>query len=232
VFAAVGRLTGGVAHELGSPLGAIAVRAEAIQSYEDAPAEVRRQAEAIGADVDRIAQLVRDLVHVARRHGPSVGVVELGSVVGDVVRSLEGQAGGAGVDLLLDLPPEGVRVQGDGRLLRHALYGVTLNALQAMDGHAGERRVRLSVERGTDDAVVVVEDTGPGIAPELYPRVFEPFFTTKDVGAGTGLGLAISAGIVEEHGGRLTLVPAEGGGVRAELRLSLANDDDDGRSGN
>jgi signal transduction histidine kinase len=56
--------------------------------------------------------------------------------------------------------------------------------------------------------------------------VFEPFFTTKDVGSGSGLGLAISSGIAEEHGGRLTLAPADGGGVRAELRLPLADEDE------
>ena len=67
-----------------------------------------------------------------------------------------------------------------------------------------------------------VEDTGPGIPPDHYARVFEPFFTTKDVGEGSGLGLAISAGIIEEHGGTLTLAPAPGGGVCARLDLPVA----------
>ncbi len=223
VFAAVGRLTGGVAHELGSPLGVISVRADAIQASADATPELKRQAAAIGNEVDRIAGLVRDLLHVARRHGSPDEVVEIGSVVADVVRSLEADAEKTGVALRVDVPAGGVRVRGDERLLRHALYGVTLNSLQALDGHAGERVVRIAVEPGAGEAVVVVEDTGPGIPAELYPRVFEPFFTTKDVGSGSGLGLAISAGIAEEHGGTLTLAPAAQSGVRAELRLPLAN---------
>jgi signal transduction histidine kinase len=223
VFAAVGRLTSGVAHELGSPLGVISVRAEAIQASHDVTPEIRRQVEAIGAEVERMAQLVRDLVHVARRHGPVVNEVEIGCVVRDVAHSLEGEAAAAGARLSVDLPTVSARVHGDERLLRHALYGVTLNALQAMDGQPGERAVRLTVELADNEGlVVVVEDTGPGIPPELYPRVFEPFFTTKDVGAGSGLGLAISAGIAEEHGGSLTLAPAAERGVRAELRLPLA----------
>ncbi|HEU4451410.1 MAG TPA: HAMP domain-containing sensor histidine kinase [Longimicrobium sp.] len=222
VFAAVGRLTGGVAHELGSPLGVIGVRAEAIQASPDAPADVKRHAEAIGAEVERIARLVRDLVHVARRHGPADATVDLGAVAVSVADGLRRDADAAGIELRVSLPEPPVSVRGDAMLLRHALYGVALNAVQAMRGHSGERTLAMSVERVGDDARVVVEDTGPGIATDLLPRVFEPFFTTKDVGEGTGLGLAIGAGIAAEHGGRLTLDAAPGGGVRACLELPVA----------
>ena len=222
MFAALGRLTGGVAHELGSPLGAIGVRAEAIQASPGAPAEVRRHAEAIGHEVDRIARLVRDLVHVGRRHGAGADLVNLCSVVRTTVEALERDADGAGIEIRLSLPEEAVPVRGDATLLHHALYGVGLNAVQALRGHAGERRLHVAVERTEAHARVAVEDTGPGIPEEQYARVFEPFFTTKDVGEGTGLGLAISAGIAEEHGGSLRLAPAPGGGVRARLELPLA----------
>ena len=222
VFAAVGRLTGGVAHELGSPLGVIGVRAEAIQAAPGAPPEVRRHAEAIGAEVERITRLVRDLVHVARRHGPADDVVELGAVVRSVAGGLRRDADAAGIELRVTLPEGGVSVRGDEMLLRHALYGVALNAVQALRAHPGRRTVALAVEREGGAARVVVEDTGPGIAPELLPRVFEPFFTTKDVGEGSGLGLAIGAGIAAEHGGRLAVENAPGGGVRAVLELPAA----------
>ena len=222
VFAAVGRLTGGVAHELGSPLGVIGVRAEAIQASPWAPPEVKRHAEAIGAEVERIARLVRDLVHVARRHGPADAVVELDAVVRSVADGLRRDAEAAGIELRVSLPDETVPVRGDEMLLRHALFGVGLNAVQAMRGHPGERVLILRVERDGGTGRVAVEDTGPGIPPDLLPRVFEPFFTTKDVGEGAGLGLAISAGIAAEHGGSLAIENAPGGGVRATLELPLA----------
>jgi two-component system sensor histidine kinase HupT/HoxJ len=69
----------------------------------------------------------------------------------------------------------------------------------------------------------VVEDTGPGIPSDHYPHLAQPFFTTKDVGEGSGLGLSITAGILEEHGGVLTVVPAAGGGTRTHLDLPLAS---------
>lgn len=222
-FAALGRLTGGVAHELGSPLGVIRVRAEAIQAIPDAPAAARRHAGAISGEVERIEKLVRDLVHVARRHGPTAVPTDLGSVVASVAEAIREDAASAGVDLRVHEPGEAITVKGDGRLLHHALYGIVLNAVQAMRGHAGERVLTLHAHRDGGVAQVVVEDTGPGIDPELFPRVFEPFFTTKDVGEGSGLGLAISAGIAEEHGGRLTLTPAGAGGVRAQLDIPLAS---------
>jgi signal transduction histidine kinase len=222
LFAALGRLTGGVAHELGSPLGVIGVRAEAIQASPAAPPEVKRHAEAIGHEVDRIAALVRDLVHVGRRHGAGADRVELGGVVRSVVDALRHDSAGAGIDIRLDAPAEPVPVVGDATLLRHAVYGVGLNAVQALGSHPGDRIVHVELSRGGRGARVVVEDTGPGIPQEHLPRVFEPFFTTKDVGSGTGLGLAIGAGIAEEHGGSLTLAPGGHGGVRAVLELPLA----------
>ena len=222
-FAALGRLTGGVAHELGSPLGVIRVRAEAIQALPDAPAAARRHAASISGEVERIERLVRDLVHVARRHGPAAVPTDLGGMVASVADAIRGDAEAAGIDLRVHLPGEPVTVAADERLLHHALYGIVLNAVQAMRRHPGERVLTLDA-RGRDGvARVVVEDTGPGIPPDIFPRVFEPFFTTKDVGEGSGLGLAISAGIAEEHGGKLTLSPAGGGGVRAQLDLPLAS---------
>lgn len=223
LFAALGRLTGGVAHELGSPLGVIGVRAEAIQASPGATSDVKRHAQAIGHEVDRIARLVRDLVHVGRRHGAGDDRVDVAALVRSATDALRRDAESAGIDVQASVPEEQMQVVGDATLLRHALYGVGLNAVQALRGHSGERTLRIVLERAGESARIVLEDTGPGIAPEDLARVFEPFFTTKDVGEGTGLGLAISAGIAEEHGGVLTLGPAERGGVRAQLDLPLAS---------
>lgn len=116
----------------------------------------------------------------------------------------------------------GIVVDGDATLLRHAIGNLLLNAVQALAVSQRERRIWLRLERGADVARVIVEDNGPGIAPEAAPRLFEPFFTTREVGEGMGLGLAISLGIAEEHAGGLRLESREGGGVRAELWLPLS----------
>jgi len=97
------------------------------------------------------------------------------------------------------------------------------NAIQAMDGR-GEILIETRVENG--DVEVAIQDSGPGIEPEVAARIFEPFFTTKAKGEGTGLGLSISARIVEKHGGKIR-VDSRPGRTRFEVRLPI-----EGPSGN
>ena len=91
------------------------------------------------------------------------------------------------------------------------------NAIQAMDGR-GEILIETKVEKG--DVEVAIQDSGPGIEPEVAARIFEPFFTTKAKGEGTGLGLSISARIVEKHGGTIR-VDSQPGRTRFEVRLPI-----------
>jgi two-component system, NtrC family, sensor kinase len=93
-----------------------------------------------------------------------------------------------------------------------------MNACDAMDG-----RGKITVRTRAADGGVVLEfqDDGPGMSPEVRSRIFEPFFTTKPVGKGTGLGLSISHGIVERHGGSMTVESAPGEGARFTIRLPL-----------
>jgi signal transduction histidine kinase len=91
------------------------------------------------------------------------------------------------------------------------------NAIQAMDGR-GEILIETKVEKGGVE--VAIQDTGPGIEPDVAARIFEPFFTTKAKGEGTGLGLSISARIVEKHGGTIR-VDSRPGRTRFEVRLPI-----------
>jgi signal transduction histidine kinase len=93
------------------------------------------------------------------------------------------------------------------------------NAIQAMDGR-GEILIETNVDSEKGDVEVAIQDTGPGIEPEVAARIFEPFFTTKAKGEGTGLGLSISARIVEKHGGTIR-VDSRPGRTRFEVRLPI-----------
>lgn len=219
-FAALGRLSGGLAHELGSPLNAIEVRAERIEALAEAPAEARRHAREIVAEVERIAELVHGLRHVSRHHPLEPGPVDLVEAAESAARDARELANAAAVALEVEAPAD-VTVRGDIILLRHAIANLVVNAIQALRDRTDGRRVGVRVDRHGDRARVVVEDNGPGIPPEARSRLFEPFFTTRDVGEGMGLGLAISRGIVEEHGGELRIEDRPGGGTRACLMLPL-----------
>lgn len=221
-FALIGRLSGGLAHELGSPLNVIGIRAETLLGLPELPPAARRYAEGILEEVDRISRLVQELLHAGRRHGITPVPVDLAEVLRGVAEHAAHHARTAETELQLRFPDHPVVVQGQDTLLRHAVLNLVRNAFQALRAHPGERRVRISLADGADGVRIVVEDTGPGIAEAHLPRVFEPFFTTKEIGEGTGLGLAVSRGIVQEHGGTLRLEPGAGGGVRATISLPPA----------
>ncbi len=93
---------------------------------------------------------------------------------------------------------------------------ILVNAVQAM---AEGGTLRIATRADPPWAVVSIVDTGSGIPPEILPRIFDPFFTTKKVGEGTGLGLSISYGIVDRHGGRISVRSGVGTGTTFEIRL-------------
>ncbi|MDP9348596.1 MAG: HAMP domain-containing histidine kinase [Gemmatimonadota bacterium] len=218
-FAMLGRLSGGLAHELGSPLGVIEMRAERILAERASSPATRRQAEEIISEVNRIARLVHALLHAGRQHGVEHRPVDLGEVIRTVADEIVPSASAAGVRLEVRGPATPLLVGGDATLLRHALFNLAVNAVQALSSYPGERSIGIQLRQEGRWAWVVVEDTGPGIAREHLDHLFEPFYSTKPLGEGTGLGLAISRGIVEEHGGELRIELPEEGGVRAVVVL-------------
>jgi CheY-like chemotaxis protein len=120
------------------------------------------------------------------------------------------------IDVALDLADDVPTVHADPDQLHQVLLNLVINAQQSLQDQPGARHIR--IESRFDAAAhavrVSVADNGPGIPPQIRARLFEPYFTTKPVGVGTGVGLAVSLGIVEAHGGTLTVeCPAEGGAV-------------------
>jgi signal transduction histidine kinase len=101
-------------------------------------------------------------------------------------------------------------VQGDAVQLQQVLINLIMNAVEAMRPSTERpRKLVIRSAKNADGVLVQVQDSGPGIEPELRDRIFEPFFTTK--AEGTGMGLAISRSIIESHGGELSLEPASQG---------------------
>lgn len=223
-LAALGRFTGGVAHQLGSSQSVVTVRAEQIRSDPRASPTIRRYAGAILEEVNRVTQLVRGLAHVARREPVLPKPVNLGEVVRAVVTILRARIAAAGVRLTVEVPKLPVMVNGDPVLLNHAIANLVANAIDALSDSPEERSLRIRLDVTADRAEVIIRDNGPGIASDHLPHLFEPFFTTKDVGKGTGLGLAISRGIMQEHGGDVQLTAGTPGGIVATCTLPLADE--------
>ncbi len=223
MFAMAGRLSGGLAHELGSPLSVISIRAEAILASREVPPEVRRQAETILQVVSRMTEFIHGLLHLHRRQGVVFEPLDLVQLVRALQKDIAATDAAEGVAVEVELPSGPVMVYGQETLLRHALRNLIHNAEHALRQRpAGEQLLRIRVEPSEHEVRLYVEDSGPGVSPEHMHHIFEPFFTTKEVGEGIGLGLPISRGIIEEHGGELRLENLPEGGVRAVITLPLS----------
>jgi len=106
-------------------------------------------------------------------------------------------------------------------LLQQVVINLIMNAIEATIPSTGARReILIRSAKNRDGVLVQVQDSGPGIAPELLDRIFEPFFTTKP--KGIGMGLSISHSIIESHGGRLGIGPSSHGAL---FEFTLPTDD-------
>lgn len=220
-LAAVGELSAGVAHELGSPLSVIDGRAQRLLRDRALAQEARGDLEAVRVQVRRMEAIVRQLLEFGR-HDPSPTIaVVLGEVVKGAVASASDDARRADVEIVLHPPSEPVMAHVAPRRVESALANLVRNACQAAgDESTGLVAVRWWVEG--DEVLLTVEDDGPGISDEIRSRVFEPFFTTKPTGVGTGLGLAVVHGVIEGHGGRITVDTSPLGGARFTVYLPRA----------
>ena len=123
-----------------------------------------------------------------------------------------------GIDVVFDLCDEDVSVLSNPIQLEQVFINLLTNARDALEV-SDVRKIRIASRLRGDSVFITFSDTGPGIPPELEPRVFDPFFTTKEVGSGTGLGLSITYSIVKEHGGEISVVSLAGGGATFTIEL-------------
>lgn len=198
----VGQLAAGVAHEINSPLdGAIEASRIIERSAADA-GKVVRFAQAQRDALERIAAIVRTLLTFSRRpRTQERQAVPVAKLLQAAESLLKHRLAKRKIALALpELRSADLAVHGDELGLVQVLVNLTNNAVDVTpDGGT----ILIAAHADADRIVISVTDQGPGIPPDVAPRLFTPFFTTKAVGLGTGLGLATSRNIVEEHGGRI-----------------------------
>jgi signal transduction histidine kinase len=213
-LAAMGEMSAALAHEIRNPLGVISTSAAMLERH-GADAEKSAQlVRMIREESARVSQLMQDFLHLSRHRQPEFALTDPAA---PLERALElALAGREGVSVHKDFRHDRARIRADGGLLTQAWGNILHNSLQAMDGRPGaELRVASRLDNG--EVLVSVEDNGPGVPPEILPRLFEPFFTTKETG--TGLGLTIAHTLVDANGGRLEALVPEGRGARFAMRF-------------
>ncbi|MBU6259444.1 MAG: PAS domain-containing protein [Burkholderiales bacterium] len=248
-LASLGRLVAGVAHELNNPISFVLGNVHALARYTGrlqqyvqamhegaapaALAEARRRLridhtladlhslmEGTLEGAQRTADIVAGLKRFSAMDREEQGPVEIDGVV---ERAVHWVRKGTAPTFEVRYAPQGpCWVRGSAGQLLQVMMNLVQNAYDAAAGHGAAPALQIEETLGDQTVRLVFRDNGPGIASEHLGRVFDPFFTTKPVGKGTGLGLSISYGIVERHGGRISVAsPGKGSGGGAEFTLEL-----------
>lgn len=216
----VGTLASGIAHELGTPLNVISMRAKLIASGESG-AEAAADAKIIASQSERVTKIVRQLLDFARRRTPQRRDVDLSELVAHATNLLGGLAKKARVDVRVENDAK-VAANVDPMQIEQCVTNLVVNAIHAMpDGGTVTVSARRARARDKDCVAIAVADTGSGISRDDLERIYEPFFTTKAVGDGTGLGLPVTHGIVEDHGGFIDVTSELGAGTTFTLFLPV-----------
>jgi PAS domain S-box-containing protein len=212
----LGRLAGGIAHDMNNVLGAIFAAVQTIQvKYRDF-ADLVGLLETVEKAAIRGRDLVKGLAGFSRKELGVKQPVDPNELVRQEMALLE-RTLMKKYELRLDLEEPLDPVLGESGLLGSALMNLCVNAVDAMpDG--GTLTLRTRRIEG-DFILIEVEDTGEGMTPEVLQKATEPFFTTKPQGKGTGLGLATAFNTVRSHGGTLSLLSQPGLGTRARMKL-------------
>lgn len=224
--ATLGTLAMGITHELSTPLGIIAGRAEQLLGRLGGDERSRRSAQVIQEQAVRMGQIIRGLLGLVRDQSLVTDRFSPHAVCAEATALVAHRFAETGTELHteLALDARGPLLRGDQRLVEQALVNLLLNACDACAAAAGRPRVELHVRLEDQEVRFSVIDNGTGISEEAARRATEPFFTTKPVGKGSGLGLAVAQEIVKSHRGVLRIGPRGEGGTCAEIALPQAEE--------
>lgn len=217
---ALSRVYRAVTHDLKAPLNAMTLNLDRLQSAlgrgegTSEAATTGQYLDVLREEIERLDRLLEILLAETTPAGRGRQEFDARAMLEEIERLLEPQARLQQVALESRLPGVAVRIAGQRDRLKQAILNVAINALDAMSEGG---TLEMSLEGRSDEAEVLISDSGHGIPEELRPRIFEAHFTTKTTG--TGIGLYVARSIIEAHGGEITVESVPGRGSTFRLRL-------------
>jgi signal transduction histidine kinase/CheY-like chemotaxis protein len=236
-FVAIGQLASGVTHELNNPASWVRL---GLQHARRRLAEARALARATSAQLEamlgeidgaladvqngteRIWGVIGDLRTLSRVGPDETTELDLNAVVRQACQLARPAYQGV-ARLVLDLG-ELPTLHGNSRRLGQLITNLVINAAQAIDTGGSDHEIVITTRADRERVMLAVEDSGPGIPPELHERVFDPYFTTKPSEIGTGLGLALVRKIAQHHGGQARVTAGARTGARIEVMLPIRHE--------
>jgi two-component system, NtrC family, sensor kinase len=229
-LASLGQLSASVAHEINNPVAGVlnlSMLMQRILKDDGIPPEripeFRKYLAQVSSETTRVGRIVSDLLAFSRRSKPHRAGADLNKIVASTVSLIAHKLKLANVELDMDLDAKLPLVWCDGSQIQQVVLNLMLNGAEALHGKEGGRLTITTRhdERG-GSVTLAIRDNGEGISPENLTRIFDPFFTTKPEGKGVGLGLAVIYGIVQAHGGEVTVKSDIGKGTTFNVTLPLA----------
>lgn len=218
-LSALGNLAAGVAHDIRNPLNSIKLLSSHTEDMvgDSAQAEsAQRQLQTIRNEVDRLEEIVSSFLSLAKDRELEPEPTRVDALLEECVRLVRKDAEARNVRLATDLRCGDLQLMLDPQEWTRAILNIIINALEACPAGG---RVRVFSRTMESQCEIEVRDDGPGIPKDVLEHAFDPYFTTKTTG--TGLGLSITRGIVEEHGGGITITSAEDQGTQVVLTIPL-----------
>jgi len=230
-MAAIGRLAGGIAHDFNNILGGIMGYAELVLLDEPDDPRGQRYLKGILKSSERAKVLIRQILTFSRNSPQNKQPLRLRTIVDEALQMVRATMPST-ISIRKNLTCEQDIILADAAQIRQVVVNVCSNAAQAMEALGGTLTVSLertdgfsggynspAAEFGLDHICMSIQDTGPGMAPEVCERIFEPFYTTHRGEKRSGMGLAVVHGIVASHDGRIEALSAPGKGTTVRIQL-------------
>lgn len=220
-LASLGELVAGIAHEINNPLSGILIFSDLLAKDKRLDPALSPDLETISSEAKRCAGIVKGLLEFARDYQPRTEPTDINQVLVDSLRLVEKQSTFQNVAIVRQLAPDLPHILADQNQLKQVFINILINAGQAMqDLKRGKLIINTEIAKtdGNETIRILISDSGAGIPEEQVNKLFDPFFTTKGTG-GTGLGLAVSYGIIQSHGGNITVNSTVGVGTTFIISL-------------
>jgi len=232
-LASVGRLSAGIAHEIGNPIGIIVGYLELLKQNDISDDDRKEIFVRTENEINRIDTIIRQLLEVSKPSLEGLKVVSVNAIIQDTVNAFKFHPLMSDIDLDFRSMAECDTVMADPNQLRQVFLNLIINAADAVSLNKNHSKGKISISsevvpflqaESTDHLnMLKIEyiDNGPGIAEKNLENIFDPFFTTKGPGKGTGLGLSVCFMIVEGIGGKINADSKEGEGMTITIYLPL-----------
>ncbi|MFY9398097.1 MAG: ATP-binding protein [Desulfomonilia bacterium] len=216
----LGHVAAGIAHEIRNPLSGITIYLNSLKKILSSGAGIEECSAVIDRMLDisqRIDAVIRRVMDFCRPGETKLAPIDIRIPVRDALSLSASTLRKAGIAVQTEIPDELPSCLADAQLIEQVMLNLITNAVEALKGSSGEKRLSLKLSSQADGIRILVGDSGPGVDPEKRRRIFDPFFTTKT--GSTGIGLSLCHRIVTDHGGRLSVGTSPLGGAEFAVWL-------------